>query len=111
MAELAGCQPGGLGKMAQKYVNSPSNRKNWTIHHRWEDQQLTQEQIDYAAKDATDGIELFKFFANKLKERDCQQRERDCGDFFDKLDKKYSNRNQNQKKKNHPKKQKAPTVK
>lgn len=66
MAMLCDCRPGGLGKMSKNYLNVHLD-KNWRIScSDWEAKTLTPKQIDYAAKDAHVGIELFRFFADKL---------------------------------------------
>lgn len=51
MAEIAGCQSGGLGKMSEDYLKIKMNKANWTIHSRWEAYTLYQREIEYAAKD------------------------------------------------------------
>lgn len=89
MAQMTGCQPGGLGKMSQQYLNSQSYKENPRIHHLWEQEDLSKEQIDYAAKDAFHGIELFKFFARKLQGQPINV-ERIIDQFCDEyLDKRY----------------------
>lgn len=66
MAMLCDCQPGGLGAMSKRYLNVYLE-KNWrTSCSDWEAKILTAKQIDYAAKDAHVGIELFRYFADKL---------------------------------------------
>lgn len=69
MAEAADCQPGGLAKMAENYFKVKPYKQNWRFHYMWEKPNLTPQQIDYAAKDAHIGIELFKFFAGKLQSK------------------------------------------
>lgn len=67
MASMTDCKPGALGKMSQDYLNVKLD-KNWRIRcSDWEAAALNKKQIDYAAKDAHVAIELFKFFAARLK--------------------------------------------
>ncbi|XP_031626495.1 exonuclease 3'-5' domain-containing protein 2 [Contarinia nasturtii] len=69
LAEMTECYPGGLGKMSEKYLKVKLN-KDWRIRcSDWEAPILNEKQIDYAAKDAHVGIELFKFFIAKLERR------------------------------------------
>lgn len=88
MANLAGCQPGGLKQMSQQYLNSMPYKDNWRIHHEWANPQLSHEQIDYAAKDALDGIGLFTFFSKKI-----EKTNNSSGEFRNYLDKNYINSN------------------
>lgn len=109
MAELAGCQPGGLKKMSYQYLNSKSQKNDWRMHLRWEDPQLSIEQINYAAKDATDGIGLFIFFSKNIQKMETLNEFRGC------LDKNYVNLHQTntknkEKKKKKEKKQKVITA-
>ena len=65
MANLIGLQPRSLKIMAGEYLNVKL-LNNKRISNAWENETLSQKQIDYAAKDAHVAIELFKFFANKF---------------------------------------------
>lgn len=67
LALLTNCRAGGLGKMSEDYLNVKLD-KNWRIRcSDWESPTLNNKQLDYAAKDAHVGIELFRFFADRLK--------------------------------------------
>lgn len=113
MAELVCCQPGGLGKMSQQYLNIMPSKKNWRMHLRWEDAELSQEQIDYAAKDAADGIELFIFFTKhmqKIKNGYNVFEDFTSAEFCNCLDKNYVSRQQANTKKIKVKKEKKTKV-
>lgn len=67
LAAMTNCRTGGLGKMSEDYLMVKLD-KNWRIRcSDWESPKLNEKQINYAAKDAHVGIELFRFFAEKLK--------------------------------------------
>lgn len=69
LAAMTGCRSGGLAKMSEDYLKVILD-KNWRIRcSDWEAPTLNEKQIDYAAKDAHVGIELFKFFAERLKSK------------------------------------------
>lgn len=55
--------------MSENYLNVKLNKDNWEIHYSWQSTEFDSEQIDYAAKDALVGIELFMFFANRIQEK------------------------------------------
>lgn len=66
LAVMAGCKAGGLAKLSEDYLKVKID-KNWRIRcSDWEQPTLNEKQIAYAANDAHVGIELFKFFAEKL---------------------------------------------
>lgn len=63
VAQLLRQQPESLAKMAKSHVGIELN-KNWRIRcSSWDSGTLTEEQIDYAAKDALVAIEIFKKFS------------------------------------------------
>lgn len=67
LAAMTGCRPGGLSKMSEDYLKVKLD-KDWRLRcSDWEAPTLNKRQLDYAAKDAHVGIELFKFFAARLK--------------------------------------------
>lgn len=69
LAAMTGCKPAGLARMAEDYLKVTLD-KNWRIRcSDWEAPTLNGKQIDYAAKDAHVGIELFKCFAARLKSK------------------------------------------
>lgn len=53
----------GLGKMSEKYLSVTLEKNKDVRCSNWNALSLSAEQIDYAAKDALVGIELFKHFA------------------------------------------------
>ncbi|XP_055323361.1 exonuclease 3'-5' domain-containing protein 2 isoform X2 [Sitodiplosis mosellana] len=66
LAAMTGCKTGGLAKMSEDHLKVTLD-KNWRIRcSDWEAPTLNEKQINYAATDAHVGIELFKFFAEKL---------------------------------------------
>lgn len=69
LAAMTGCRPGGLAKMSEDYLKVKLD-KDWRIRcSDWEAPTLHEKQLDYAAKDAHVGIELFKYFAEKLEKK------------------------------------------
>lgn len=66
MAYFAECNPGKLSKMSEDYLDIKLNKESAT-HSGWEDDVLSANQKEYAAKDAYVGIELFKYFAEEIK--------------------------------------------
>lgn len=67
MAVQSNCQSGGLAKLSAEHLNVKLD-KNWHIRcSDWEAQNLTKNQLKYAASDAHVAIELFKVFAEKVK--------------------------------------------
>lgn len=70
VAEKADCQPGKISEMSGYYLGD-SIEKNWSCSEwaatmNWEASSLTDELIEYAAKDVHLAIELFKYFAEKI---------------------------------------------
>lgn len=65
LVQLAGCEVGGLKFMAERYLNLKW-KEDFKFHSRWEEPLLSEEQIEYASKDAFVAIELFKLFSEKL---------------------------------------------
>lgn len=63
MAAMNGHFPGGLAKMANDYLRMELNKD--VQRSNWELSKLSDQQINYAAKDALAGIKLFNFFAPK----------------------------------------------
>lgn len=66
MAELCGFRDGGLESMTGAFLNTPKYKTKSLSCSNWEKTELTERQINYAAKDALAGIELFTFFAEKM---------------------------------------------
>lgn len=67
MAWMCHLRTGGLAKLSEMYLNIFLD-KDWRIRcSDWEAPILSKTQIEYAAKDAHVGIELFKFFAHQMK--------------------------------------------
>lgn len=66
MAEVCGFRNGGLESMTKAFLNTPKYKTKHITCSDWEKPILTEKQISYAAKDAQAGIELFKFFAEKV---------------------------------------------
>lgn len=66
---MAGCQPSNLADMASEYLDVKLERDSRIRSSDWEAPELNDRQIDYAAKDAHVAVELFKYFAEKLKPR------------------------------------------
>lgn len=63
LAEKCQYKPAGLGRMSKAHLNVELD-KNWRLAcSNWENLQLTNQQIMYAAKDAHVAIELFKVFS------------------------------------------------
>lgn len=66
LASMVGMKPEGLGKMSQRIIGVELD-KDWRVRcSDWEANELTEKQIDYAAKDALCGIELFKKMSKHL---------------------------------------------
>lgn len=51
--------------MTETFLNATRYKTKKLSCSNWEDDQLTERQLSYAAKDAQAGIELFRFFAGK----------------------------------------------
>lgn len=69
LAVVTNTKPQGLARMSQNLLNVELD-KHWRIRcSDWEARQLTERQIDYAAKDALVGVEIFKTLSNKLDEK------------------------------------------
>lgn len=66
MAKICGFRDGGLGSMTEAFLNAKRYKTKTISCSNWEKLQLTERQIEYAAKDAQAGFELFKFFAEKM---------------------------------------------
>ncbi|XP_055710470.1 bifunctional 3'-5' exonuclease/ATP-dependent helicase WRN-like isoform X4 [Phlebotomus papatasi] len=56
------CFDMGLERMAKKFLNIELDKKSGISYSNWENSELTNEQIDYAAKDAIVGIKLYNYF-------------------------------------------------
>lgn len=69
LAEMTACRPESLNKMAKQYLKVELNKDRRIVCSDWEATTLDEEQIEYAAKDAHVGLELFKFFVARLKRR------------------------------------------
>lgn len=66
MAIMCDLKHGTLAKMAEDFLGVKLD-KNWEIRASdWEATNLTDRQINYAAKDAFVAIDLFKYFSDKL---------------------------------------------
>lgn len=62
-------KPEGLAKLSKSILNIELD-KNWRIRcSDWEAKELTNIQIDYAAKDAIVAVEIFKKLSNEIKPR------------------------------------------
>lgn len=68
MAQRSGYEPGGLGRMSERYVNVKLDKGEVTCSN-WQAQQLSEQQIEYAAKDAVVAVKLFDFFAEKIDQK------------------------------------------
>lgn len=68
MADMAGCQGynKSLGFLAETYLGITLNKDLSVRCSNWEDEVLDCNQVEYAAMDAMVGIELFKFFAQRI---------------------------------------------
>lgn len=75
MAALSGCRTGGLAKMSEDYLKVKLDKNSRIRCSDWEAPSLNNTQIDYAAKDAHVGIELFKYFADKLRTKRVLEKE------------------------------------
>lgn len=69
MATKAGCQPSNLADMATQYLNLKLDKDGQILESDWESPTLNNRQIDYAANNSFVAVELFKYFANKLKSK------------------------------------------
>lgn len=66
LAVMARCEPHGLSKLALDHLNVKLD-KNWRIRcSNWEANELSQQQLDYAAKDAHVAVEIFRVLAKKI---------------------------------------------
>uniref|UniRef100_A0A1A9WQ40 3'-5' exonuclease domain-containing protein n=1 Tax=Glossina brevipalpis TaxID=37001 RepID=A0A1A9WQ40_9MUSC len=78
-AIMIGCKPLGLEKLSRGVLNVELN-KPWSISaSNWEAEQLSIQQIQYAANDAFAGLYIFKHLANRLRP---MQWEIEIKDFF-----------------------------
>lgn len=69
LAVMVGDKPEGLAKMSASLLNVQLD-KNWRlVCSNWEGDTLTEQQIEYAAKDALVALEIFKKFSDKIKPR------------------------------------------
>lgn len=66
LAKECGYKSKGLGALAEEMFNVQLNKNRCMAASNWEEQKLTDLQIDYAAKDVHISIELFKSFEQKL---------------------------------------------
>lgn len=67
LAVECGYRPGGLAQLSMEHLKVQLD-KNWRVRcSDWEAETLMNMQIEYAAKDAHVGVELFRKFADKLK--------------------------------------------
>lgn len=66
LAKICGFRNGGLGSMSEAFLNAQSYKDNKVSRSNWEKAKLSDKQRIYAAKDALAGIELFKFFTEKI---------------------------------------------
>lgn len=67
MSALAYREPGTLAFMSELYLNLRLQKgSDKALNFDWNTPYLSEKQIEYAAKDAHAGIELYKFFARYL---------------------------------------------
>lgn len=66
MAARCGFRDGGLASMTEGLLNAKRYKSKHISCSDWEKSQLSERQIEYAAKDAQAGIELFRFFVEKM---------------------------------------------
>lgn len=64
MARLAHCEERGLSGMSELYLKRSVDKSNQLSD--WEAWTLSKRQITYAAADAENAVDLFKFFGNKI---------------------------------------------
>lgn len=64
LAKLHEPKPGGLAKLAEKYLNIEMDKSWFIAASDWENVKLDDKQIEYAALDAHVAIELYKHFEN-----------------------------------------------
>jgi hypothetical protein len=107
LAEKTGVRPGSLGHLSKSLLKIDLD-KDWRIRcSNWEAPDYSDKQIEYAAKDAECGIEIFKFLFKKLgKPATMEEVLSFCDDFLD-VDYKNSPRessSQQQDKSSNPKK-------
>lgn len=67
LAQKCDFQPYGLGRLSEEHLKVQLNKNACVSAAGWEDQDLKDIRIEYAAKDVHVSIELFKLFAEKLK--------------------------------------------
>lgn len=67
LARECDCKASGLGALAEQILNVILEKNRCVCASNWEAATLTELQIDYAAKDARVGIEIFKVFQEKIK--------------------------------------------
>lgn len=66
LSVMARGEPSSLSKLAEEYLNVKLE-KHWRIRSsNWEANELSQKQLDYAAKDAQVAIEIFRVLGKKI---------------------------------------------
>lgn len=63
MAVLAKCEPGKLAIMSEKYLKLKLDKD---VFFYYDEDELSEGAIEYAAKDVHAAIELFKYFAERM---------------------------------------------
>lgn len=66
LASLVGLKPEGLGKLSKTVLGIDLDKSSRVRCSDWEIETLSQEQIDYAAKDAFHAIEIFRNLYNAI---------------------------------------------
>lgn len=92
LAKECGFEALGLGGLAQEHLQVQLDKNRCICASNWEDNQLLDVQIEYAAKDARISLELFKVFEEKLKPKpiDCDEKQH-VQEFIEEYCKKYLN--------------------
>lgn len=92
LAKECGFEALGLGGLAQEHLQVQLDKNRCICASNWEEFQLLNVQIDYAAKDARVSLELFKVFEEKLKPKpiDCDEKQH-VQEFIDEFCKKHLN--------------------
>lgn len=96
LALKVGEKPGSLAKMSKQLLNIELD-KNWRIScSNWNDSQLNEKQIEYAANDAFCGIEIFKKLFDHIKRNPSMKEVLDhCDEFVNRQFKNKAIKNQN----------------
>lgn len=86
LAVMTNSKPESLAKMSKNVLNVELD-KNWRVRcSDWEAKDLTEKQIDYAAKDALVAVEIFKSLSRKIDQNSVWGRTQRWSDLFSSIE-------------------------